>query len=159
MRSRCSLCVAFLALTACGAAVVHPAEPVEDNGPETYAIALRLEEAGADDADTPRTRVTLVEIEPDGARTLEELHVEVGACWHDTNVTDVLIAARCWWGGAGARYVVVRDGDAVIARRRELDEDTGDAAWVEAGRVSLPPGADLQVLAPGRRAPLPGDPR
>ncbi len=151
--------LALALLLGCGASVPPPAEPVDDEGPQTYAVALRLEDAGADEHDTPRTRVSLVKIAPDGARTVEVLHTELGACWHETDVEGVLIAARCWWGGAGARYAIARVGDTVIARRRDVDEQTGDAGWVQVGGVEVPEGARLQVLAPGRRAELPTEPR
>ena len=87
-----------------------------------------------------------------------QLHVELGACWNDEGEGRVLISARCWWAGAGARYEVVREGDAVIARRQDVDEMAEPGAWAEAGRVDIPDDAVLQVLAPGRHVSLPGEP-
>lgn len=155
------LSVIALMLAGCGAAAPAPEEPegpTSGEPPPTFAIALRLEDAGADENETPRTRVALVMIAPDGAREIAELRVELGACWHETT-PDSMISARCWWGGAGARYEVHRDGGAVIARRAEIDEETGDtgvgrARFEEVGRVEVPPDAELHVVTPGgvRRA-------
>ena len=154
---RCAWLLLGLA-SACGAATPPPEDPTdEDDGPVTYAIALRLEEAGPTDDETPQTRVALVRIAPDGERTLEELRVEQGACWAEAGQDPVLVTARCWWAGAGARYEVRREGDVVIARRQDLDEMAEDGAWTEAGRLDVPVSARLQVLAPGHHASLPGD--
>ncbi|MEZ4335492.1 MAG: hypothetical protein R3B82_02595 [Sandaracinaceae bacterium] len=122
---RCAWLLLGLA-SACGAATPPPEDPTdEDDGPVTYAIALRLEEAGPTDDETPQTRVALVRIAPDGERTLEELRVEQGACWAEAGQDPVLVTARCWWAGAGARYEVRREGDVVIARRQDLDDGRG----------------------------------
>ncbi len=155
---RAAILLACLA-TACGGAappVEEPDEP-EDEAPETWAVALRLEDGGMDENETPRTRVVLVAIEPDGARGLTELEVETGACWHVEGEGAVLIAARCWWAGAGGVYALSREGDAVIARRRSVDELDEPGEWVEMGRVEIPEDANLQVLAPGRSVALPGE--
>ncbi len=145
-------------LAGCGAATPPPEDPSDqDDGPETFAVALRLEDAGATEDETPQTRVALVRIAPDGTRTLEELGVELGACWNDAGQGEVLIAARCWWAGAGARYEVVREGDAVIARRQGVDEMTEGGGWIEVGRVEIPEGARVQVLTAGRAVELPSD--
>ena len=146
-------------LSGCGAAsprasIPGPEERAEDEPPPTYAIALRLEDAGAREDDTPRTRVMLVAIAPGGDRTVNELRVELGACWHDAS-RDALITARCWWAGAGAAYAVRREGGAVVARRRSADEVSSDEApWEEAGRVEVPEDAVLQILLPGRSVPV-----
>lgn len=144
------LFVIALMLAACGATTPRteePGEPAGEEPPPTFAIALRLEDAGADENETPQTRVALVRIGPDGSREIAELRVEPGACWHETTPGS-MISARCWWGGAGARYEVHRDGDAIIARRAEVDEETGDASFEEVGRVEVPSGAELNVLTP-----------
>lgn len=149
-------------LASCGAASPRPGEPREeaerdDEPPPTFAIALRLQDAGTDENETPRTRVMLVKIAPDGERTVAELHVETGACWHDAG--SALITARCWWAGSGAAYEVRREGEAVIARRRATEEDSEAGPWEESGRVEVPEDAVLQILAPGRSsAPLPTGP-
>lgn len=144
------------ALSACGGAPppVETAEE-EDGPPPTYAIALRLEDAGTDAQDTPHTAVSLVRIAPDGARTVADLREEIGACYHVEGGPDVLMTARCWWAGEGGRYVVRREGDAVIALRADVQEETGEAELTEVGRVDVPADAELQVLAPGREAPVP----
>lgn len=147
----------LVALIGCGGApppVEEPPTDAEQN--ETFAVALRLTEAGADADDTPHTRVSLVRIAPDGARHMEALHVETGACWHVGRSDAVLIAVRCWWAGAGAQYQVHRAGDSIIAERRAVDEATHQAgAWEEVGRIELPDGAPLQVLTPGGSSELP----
>jgi len=113
--NRACVSLALLALVGCGGAA-PPVEPpptdAEEN--ETFAVALRLAEAGPDAEDTPHTRVSLVRIAPDGARHMEALRVETGACWHVGSGEDVLIAVRCWWAGAGAQYAVHRTGDAIV---------------------------------------------
>ena len=143
----------------CGAATPPVEEPsAGDRGPPSYGLALRLEDAGTTPDDTPHTQVTLVSIEPDGASELAALEVEPGACWHDTDPPEgVLIAVRCWWAGAGARYQVTRHGDQIIARRLAVDEQAGEAEWVEAGRIEIPANATLQVLRPGRQVELPAE--
>jgi len=155
--NRACVSLALLALVGCGGAA-PPVEPpptdAEEN--ETFAVALRLAEAGPDAEDTPHTRVSLVRIAPDGARHMEALRVETGACWHVGSGEDVLIAVRCWWAGAGAQYAVHRTGDAIVAHRRDVDEATDQAgAWEEIGRIEIPADAPLQVLTPGGRTELP----
>lgn len=150
----------FCFLLGCGAASPRasipdePAERDEDEPPPTYAIALRLEDAGTREDDTPRTRVMLVAIAPGGDRTVNEVRVELGACWHDGS-NDALITARCWWAGAGAVYAIRREGGAVVAHRRSADEASGERPWEEAGRVEIPEDAALQILLPGRSVPVP----
>ncbi|MBX3275665.1 MAG: hypothetical protein KF729_35725 [Sandaracinaceae bacterium] len=158
------LSCALVVLAGCGGAPTSAPLGDEDEaggeaGPDTYAVALRLEEADPTEDESPRTRVALVRIAPGGERTLEELRVELGACWHEEQAAadHALVSARCWWAGAGARYLVTRQGDAVVAHRQELDELADDGPWEEAGRVALPEDAVLQVLAPGRRAVVPGE--
>lgn len=142
----------------CGAATPLPEDPTDDEDEvQTYAVALRLEDAGATEDETPQTRVALVRIAPDGERTLEELHVEPGACWAEAGQGGVLLTARCWWAGAGARYEVRREGGEVVARRQDVDEMTENGGWADVGRLEVPEDANLQVLAPGRHASLPGE--
>lgn len=147
-----------LVLAGCGATSrpalgPEPEEASEDEPPPTVAIALRLEDAGADENETPRTRVVLVAIAPDG-RSTAELGVETGACWH-VAMDGALITARCWWAGAGAAYAVHREGESIVAHRRDVDEQSDEPQWRESGRLDLPQDAVLEVLAPGRRAQIP----
>lgn len=145
-----------LLLASCGGGTLLTEEPRDRDEVEptlTYAVALRLEDAGEDENATPRTRVALVKIEPDGAREIAELRVELGACWHEP-VPNAMIAARCWWGGAGARYEVRREGELIVAWRAGLDEETGEAIFEEAGRIEVPSGATLRVLTPESAAPV-----
>jgi hypothetical protein len=149
-------CFAFaiLVLTGCGGATVVPeAHAPEEEAPERYGIALRFEEAEPDETDTPRTRALLVRITPDGRREATDLAVELGACLHE-DAREALIAARCWWGGAGALYEVHRVEDAVVALRAELDEESGTGEPAEVGRVEVPRDARLDVLLPGRSTHL-----
>jgi len=144
------------ALAGCGGASPPAEAPVTAEENETFAVAVRLTEAGTDEDDTPHTRVSLVRIAPDGARHMEALHVETGACWHVGSADSVLIAVRCWWAGAGAQYQITRAGDAIVAERRDVDEATDQAgAWEVVGRVEIPEDAPLQVLTPDRRSELP----
>ena len=149
--TRAALAILTASLLGCGAATPPPetAEEEEAEGPPpSYAVALRFADAGADENETPQTRVMLVRIAPDGERVARDLGTEVGACYHQ-DAGDALILARCWWAGAGARYEVRREGDAVIARRAGVDEMEGDQALVEAARVEVHENARLEVLAPG----------
>ncbi|MEQ8455454.1 MAG: hypothetical protein RLO52_31415 [Sandaracinaceae bacterium] len=144
------LLLSALLLAGCGAATPPAEEPEEEAEapPSSYAIALRFADAGTDENETPHTRVLLVRIAPDGERVARDLGTETGACYHQ-DPADALIQARCWWAGAGARYEVRREGDAVIALRADVDEMTEDAALEETARVEVPRAARLQVLAPG----------
>ncbi|HJL16865.1 MAG TPA: hypothetical protein RMH99_14470 [Sandaracinaceae bacterium LLY-WYZ-13_1] len=141
---------------ACGGAGTRPPErpAAEDEEPAAHAVALRFEDAGTDAQDMPHTGVRLVHIAPDGARTVVALSEETGACYH-TEAVEALISARCWWAGEGARFIVRREGDAVVAHRAEVHEETGARDLVEAGRVEIPEDAPLQILAPGNPAPIP----
>ena len=140
------------ALTAgCGGAAPNPRgaedEAESDAPPPTYAIALRLEDGGTDEDDTPHTRVRLVRIAPDGERAVADLGEERAACYY-REAPGALIAATCWWAGAGGTYELRREGGAVVAYRTPTDEDAGSSAAAEAGRVDVPGDAVLQVLAP-----------
>lgn len=139
-------------LAACGA----PAAPVAtapDSAREPprvrYAVALRLEEAGETEDGTPHTEVSLVRIAPDGARTIETLGTEPGACYHHAQ-PGALIAARCWWAGFGAEYEVRRTGDGVVALRAEVDEEAGRGELTELTRLDIPDGVELEVLGAAR---------
>lgn len=140
----------------CGAAPPPVETRADDDEPETYAVALRLEDAGTDENETPHTAVSLVRIAPGGERTVESLRDEIGACYN-IEASGALVAARCWWAGEGARYVVRREGDAVIALRAQAHEETDEGPLEEIGRVEVPADAELQVLLPGREAAVPGD--
>jgi len=168
-----SLVAAALLLAACGGASPRAAttgpEPEDGPAPE-YVVALRLVDAGADERGTPRTRVLLVTIAPDGARAVAALRVEPGACWSEP-LAGALTSARCWWGGAAALYRVRREGGAVVAERAEGADDSTTAHFVEIGRGEVPAGAPVRVLGAtaggsaagsppprggGRAAPHPG---
>ena len=143
-------------LFACGGATPAP-EPASSSadGPSTYAIALHFGDGGTDESETPHTMVSLVRIAPDGERHVLDLHDEIGACYLEP-ASGALLAGRCWWGGAGARYEVRREGDAVVAYRADVDEMADEPAeFVEAGRIEVAEDADLEVLAPGRRSAAP----
>jgi hypothetical protein len=136
---------------ACGSAppIVAPVEEAADPPRLHHAIALRLEEGETDTNETPHTRVALVHIAPSGEREVHELGIEPGLCYH-TELSDTLIAAECWWAGAGARFGLRRERSAVIALRVDVDEETGASEAREIVRVEIPRGAELDVLAPGR---------
>lgn len=139
-------------LAACGGStppVTSPSSSADD--PVTYAVALRFEDAGTDDDETPHTAVSLVRIAPDGQRRVVSLREETGACFADS-ATGAMLAGRCWWAGFGARYEVRREADAVVAYRADQDEEVPDSAFVEVGRFELDANADVEVLTPGRRA-------
>lgn len=153
MRARRGAWLATLLCLGCGASGpgAQTAEDEDEGPPPTYAIALRLEDAGPDENETPRTRASLVRIAPDGTRTVAALGEELGACYHQP-APGALIAARCWWGGAGARYVVRRVDDRVVALRADEDEMAGTAELEERGHVEVPEEARLEVLTPGGAA-------
>lgn len=134
-------------LAACGGVTPAPERADEEERLPPYAVALRFEDAGTDEHETPYTAVSLVRIAPDGRRTVVALRREMGACFHE-DASGTLAAARCWWAGAGARYVVRREDDAVAAARAEVDEMTGEGPLEEVGRVEVPRDAELRVLAP-----------
>jgi hypothetical protein len=142
---------AALLLLACGGGAPTPRTAQDGDDDEEvppHAVALRFEDAGTDARGTPHTAVALVRIAPDGGRTVTALGEETGACYH-RDAPNALIAGRCWWAGAGARYVVRREGDAVVALRADVDEMTGEGELAEVGRLEIPADAELQVLAPG----------
>lgn len=148
---RSAIFVSALALgAACGGPAVAPrAADDADEEPIRYAIALRFEDGGVDaQTDTPHTRVLLVRIGPDGATEPHELSREPGVCQHETR-RGALIAAQCWWAGAGARFTVVRRGERVVAERVALDEQAPSGEAREVGAVEVPEGAELDVVAPG----------
>ena len=148
---RFAIITSSLALcAACGGPAVAPRSAEEaDDEPTRYAIALRFEDAGVDaQTDTPYTRVLLVRVAPDGATEPNELSREPGVCQHETR-QGALIAAQCWWAGAGARFTVVRRGERVVAERVALDEQAPSGAAREVGAVEVPEGAELDVVAPG----------
>jgi hypothetical protein len=138
------LTIAIL-ISACGASAPPP-EVAEEELPieEPYVVALRLEDAG-EEGDTPHTRVVLVRISPEGDRELTELRTEMGACYERPEV-GALIAAHCWWAGAGARYVVRRDRDAVVALRADEDEEAGSGELAEVARLPIPEDARVEVV-------------
>jgi hypothetical protein len=134
-------------LLACGGApprTMHQEEAQEEARP--YVVALRFEDAGEDTDDTPHTRVLLVRIAPAGRRTVRELSIEPGACYHE-HERGALIAARCWWGAQSARYLVERRGEALIALRGESSDEPREVV-----RLDLPRDARLQVLLPDAAA-------
>jgi hypothetical protein len=133
-------------LAACGAATTgSTVTTAEVAPPRPYAVALRLEEAEEDAEGTPHTRVSLVRITPEGVRTVETLATEVGACYHQPR-PGALMAARCWWAGVGSDYEVRRSGDAIVATRTEVDEETGAGAPSEVARLEVPSDAEVQVV-------------
>lgn len=145
-----------LALLGCGgAAAVVRDEEARDEPPPRYGIALRFEGADAADGGAPRTRVSLVRIPPEGERTVRELAVEVGACFHEP-AGEALIAARCWWAGEGARYEVRREGEVVVALRADVDAEGSAGELAEVARLEVPEDAELDVLAPSGAMPFAG---
>lgn len=125
-----------------------------DEPPPRYGVALRFEDAEESEDGTPRTRVSLVRITPEGERTVSELATEPGACFHQP-VRGALIAARCWWAGEGARYEVRRAGDEIVALRAEVHEETVAGEPIEVARLEVPRDAELDVLAPTAAVRLP----
>jgi len=144
-----SLAILFvLASTGCGAAPVAPTGPVEESveaPPPRYAIALRFEEEDPSEDGTPRTRVSLVRITPEGERGVHALRAELGACYYEPH-PEALTAGVCWWAGAGARYVILRRGGEVVALRAEADEERGYGDLEELASVEVPEDAELDVL-------------
>ena len=132
----------------CGAAPVTPIEPVEESAeapPPRYAIALRFEEEDPSEDGTPRTRASLVRITPEGERSVHELRTELGACYYEPH-PGALTAGVCWWAGAGARYVVLRRDDSIVALRAEAEEERGYGEPEELASVEVPEDAELDVL-------------
>lgn len=144
--TRASLVFA-LALAACGGGtrVIAPSEP-EDEAPPRHAVALRFEEATPSPDGTPRTRVSLVRIAPSGQPHVSELGVERGACYH-RDEPDALIAGVCWWPGAGARYVLRRQGDAIVVLRADAAENGASYGQLAPlTHVDVPAEAELDHL-------------
>lgn len=145
-RARLSILLA-LSCAACGAATVPVTEPSEPEAepPPRYAVALRFEEGEPSPEGTPRTRVSLVRIAPGGERSVSELRVEDGACYH-RDEPGVLIAGVCWWAGSGARYVIRREGESIIALRAEATGDDTYGELTELTRIDVPAEAALDLL-------------
>ncbi|MGE0789978.1 MAG: hypothetical protein AB7S26_30165 [Sandaracinaceae bacterium] len=141
--------------TGCGGSPPPLEDASDQEGePITYTIALRLEDAGEDAEGTPRTRVSLVRIAPDGNRTVVEGGEEPGPCYLVVE-PDALTAARCWWAGAGSRYAVRRHGDALALERATEDADGAPGAYEARGSVELEDDARLELLGQAP-APPPG---
>lgn len=135
----------LLACAGCGAPAAPVEAPGDDEPPPRYAVALRFEEEAPSAEGTPRTRVSLVRITPEGERTVRALRTEDGACYHRP-APGALIAGVCWWAGAGARYVVRRDGDAILALRADANEEGGYGDLAELARLDVPADAELDLL-------------
>ena len=139
-------------LCACGGAAPPPSSAADVDEaeappePERWAIALRLQDGGTDDSETPHTQVSLVRISPDGERSVIELHDEVGACYPQPARGGALIATRCWWAGQGALWSVRREGDAVVAYRAVEPEEGAPPEPSEAGRLEVPEDAELDLV-------------
>ncbi|MGF1468423.1 MAG: hypothetical protein ACFCGT_20050 [Sandaracinaceae bacterium] len=135
-------------LVGCGAGAVAPRDPSdEEEEPPRYGLALRFTDGGETE-EGPRTRVQLVAIEPDGATTTDDVGVERGACFHQPPPAGALLAGRCWWVEGAVVFLVLRDGDAVVAARAP-EESAGDPdAFREVGRVEVPADARLEIVSP-----------
>ncbi len=131
------------------------AEPPE---PVVVVLALRfVEEPEAPGTETPRTRVLLVDIDPQRGRRTTELGTYDGVCSHARPREGHLMAAQCFWAGTGARLAVFRDGDEVVVTEDVLDADGGLVDRHDVNRIDLPPGAELDVMAPSTRLGPPSD--
>jgi hypothetical protein len=111
-------------LAGCGGAALPGAgSAAEDTPRERVAVALRLEDAGVRaGTDLPETRVVLALIrEADGRTETHRADLAEGACTHAAPSAGALATVGCWWAGAGARYDLVRSGDALVVRRVRLD--------------------------------------
>lgn len=143
-------------LSACGGAPTRAGEPTAPVAadPETCMVTVRVEDAGPEDAAAasgdivPRMTLTVVRIcERDGTATLA-LPTEAGVCTPAAPERGAVAAATCWWAGAGSIVEVMHDGDVLVARRTEYDEETPPGEPVSIGRLQLPPDADVATLAP-----------
>lgn len=115
-------------------------------------VALRFVEGPEDEAlGTPSTRVLLVDIDQARGRRTNDLGTYPGVCSHLSAGDGALLRAQCFWVAQGSRLEVVREGDAIVVTRVVLDDGghAGDANVVL--RTDLPPGAEVNVLAPATR--------
>ena len=138
------------ALAACGGASAPPVEepPAEEEpGPEV-AVSLRLEARPEDEMGMPSSDAALVLIQPSGERSVTPLGVLNGVCSHEEADERDVLRVRCWWAGAGRVIRVSRDGDELVVRWVDLDEEVGAHAAEEMERVALPARARLRPIAP-----------
>ena len=134
-------------IVGCGGATLPGAESADEDTPrERVAVALRLEDAGVRaGTDLPENRVVLALIrEADGRTETHRADLAGGACTHAAPTAGALATVGCWWAGAGARYDLVRSGDALIVRRVRLDEALPAEPVL---RVALSAAARLDVVA------------
>ncbi len=160
-----ALCVIGMWVAGCGggsprpgqspAAVASDQEADDDAPVHPYVVALRLEEGDESEDGTPHTQVSLVRIAPDGNRVVESIRNEAGPCVVEDAPPGALSVVTCWWAGAGARYELRREGDAVVAMRADTDEGAAPIEPEEAARVSVPADAELSVLTPGQAGSAP----
>lgn len=134
----------------CGASEPLPENPSDDDEPPRVAIALRAEEAPADEeTDTPQTRVVLVRIRHDvGETETTDLGTYAGPCMHASVPAHVVVRLRCWWAGAGAVVSVSRHGDELVAERSVVDEMQGAGDSETITTVELPEDAVLEPIRP-----------
>lgn len=151
----------FLMLLATLAGCASTTRTTPERGP-ACTTALRMEEAsrppgGPDDAapsvdpDTPHTALSLVLLCEDRAPEVLPLGTEIGACFAIERPAGALLAARCWWGGAGAVWVVAREDyerdGALVARRAASDEmDAAPRELEPVASLPLPPRARVSAL-------------
>jgi len=143
-----------LAIGACGGAQTEPAESPVAEPTEAMAVvvALRFVEGPEDPASgTPSTRVLLVDIDATRGRRTTDLGTYPGVCSHLATTEAALLRAQCFWAAVGSRLEVHRDNDALIVTRTVLDENRDDLGTNEVARIDLPPGAELDPMAPTTR--------
>lgn len=124
--------------------LIHEAPP--EPAPEV-AVGLRFEDAGVlDGTDTPRTHVRLVVIDTEHGRVLDDVGTFSGACTPANDGLGAVVAARCWWAGAGTDVLVRRDGDRLVVTVIELDEEAGPGPPRVAVERALPARATLRPI-------------
>jgi hypothetical protein len=147
-----------IVLSSCGSE--PPAHHTEPRATTTHAqctVTLRFEdESPADEGrgprstsivELPRTRVTLVRICDPGGTETRLVGSEVGICQFAAP-GESLLRARCWWAGQGSEIAVERVLGQLIARRADVDEETGVGPMTDAAQLELPPDATVNVLGP-----------
>ncbi len=140
-----------MAVVACGSPPSTRSAPSAPQRTEC-TVALRFEdETPGDDEPSlvalPRTRVTLVRICDPGGTETRFVGNEPGVCQF-SDPAGALVRARCWWGSEGSELEVHRVLRQVVVRRAAWTDADGTGAFTDAVELDLPPGAELNVLAP-----------
>ena len=151
------LLLAVLVLSSCGSE--PPARHTEPRATTRAqcTVTLRFEDenplAEGDEpratsiVELPRTRVTLVRICDPGGTETRLVGSEVGVCQFAAPA-GALLRARCWWAGQGSEITVERVLRQLVARRADVDEETGPGPMTDAAELELPVDARVNVLGP-----------